>query len=283
MSRLGIIAGFGSLPFVGMEQALKEGEDPVFLGIKESHFQVPEKYKKRYIPIHITQIGNLIKICKKNQIDRLVLLGKVNKNILFKNFKFDLKTILLMAKMKNKNDYSIFETVAKELNKHEIEIIPQKIYLKKLFLPSGRYTKKKLLSKHIRDINFGIEEARKIAKLNIGQTVVVLNQSVLSVEAIEGTDEAILRAGRFCGKYQPTVCKTAKKNQDERFDLPTLGISTLKILKKSNCCTLAFDSKHTIIIEPKNFIELAEKYQINIISCDEELKDIQILKSYEEN
>ena len=271
------------LPTIAMQKAIELGEEPIFFSINESDCIIPKIYLDKNVPIYITQFGKLIKLCKKHSISRLILLGKVNKDTLFKNFKFDITTILLLAKMKNKNDYSMFEVVANELSKHNITILSQKTFIKNLFLPSGRYTKKKLSSKNIKDINFGMIHAREIAKLNIGQTIVVLNQSVLSVEAIEGTDETILRAGNYCGKYHPTVCKTAKKNQDERFDLPTLGEDTLESLKKANCNTLAFESKNTIIVEPKKFIETAEKLQINLISCNETLDNVNEFRVYGTN
>lgn len=273
MGRLGIIAGGGELPLIGMKEALSQGEDPIFLSVIESEFQFGA-FPEREIPIHIGQIGRLLKLCKQNSIDRLLLLGKVKKEILFKNLKVDLKGISLLAKMYNRHDYSIFKTVADEFLKEGIEIISQKKYLQTLLLPEGRYTKKKLTKDELADVEFGMKYAEAMASMDVGQTVVVLDRVVLSVEAVEGTDAAIIRGGSFAkAKVRACVCKSSKPGQDDRFDLPTAGIGTLEIMKKNNCGTLAIRTGETIIVNPGEFIKTAEKYKIHILSIgDGDLK-----------
>ncbi|EMJ66049.1 MULTISPECIES: LpxI family protein [Leptospira] len=265
MGRLGILAGAGELPHIGMKEALAAGEDPIFFSIIESDFH-EGVYGDRNIPIHIIKIGTLIKLCKRHKVDRLLLLGKVKKEIIFKNLKFDLKAIGLLAKMINRHDYSIFKTVLDEFAKEKITIISQKTYLQSLFLPEGRFTKKVLNKKELEDVAFGMKYAEKMAELDIGQTVIVLDQSVLAVEAVEGTDSAICRGGSFAKKRKATVCKSSKPGQDHRFDLPTVGENTLRIMHENNCETLALRTGETIIVHPKEFINLAEKLKINILS-----------------
>lgn len=140
-------------------------------------------------------------------MDRLLLLGKVKKEIIFKNLKFDLKAIALLARMINKHDYSIFKTVLDEFSKEKITVISQRTYLRSLFLPEGRFTKKVLNKKELEDVAFGMEYAEKMAGLDIGQTVIVLDQSVLAVEAVEGTDSAICRGGSFAKKEKRPFVK----------------------------------------------------------------------------
>lgn len=248
-----------------MKEALAAGEDPLFLSIIESEFNVGE-YADRNLPIHIVKIGALLKVCKRHNIDRLLLLGKVKKEIIFKNLKFDLKALSLLARMINRHDYSIFKTVSEEFAKEKITIISQKTYLQSLFLPEGKYTKKSLNKKELEDAEFGMEYAQKIAGLDIGQTVVVLDKSVLAVEAVEGTDLAIRRGGSYAKKGKATVCKSSKLNQDHRFDLPTVGVETLRSMYENNCGTLALRTGETIIVHPEEFINLAEKLKINILS-----------------
>ncbi|EMO09638.1 PF06230 family protein [Leptospira borgpetersenii str. Noumea 25] len=207
-----------------------------------------------------------MKLCKRYDIDRLLLLGKVKKEIIFKNLKFDVKAISLLARMINKHDYSIFKTASEEFSKEKIAIISQKTYLQSLFLPEGRFTKKVLNKKELEDVSFGMEYAEKMAELDIGQTVIVLDKSVLAVEAVEGTDSAIRRGGSFAKKRKATVCKSSKPDQDHRFDLPTVGENTLRIMHENNCETLALRMGETIIVHPKEFINLAEKLKINILS-----------------
>ncbi len=270
MERLGIIAGGGDLPHIAMKEALANGEDPFFLAVQESEFQ-PREFSNRTIPIYITQIGKVLKVCKKNSITKLVLLGKVNKDIILKSYKFDLKAILLMAKMLNKNDYTFFEVVAKEFEKEGITILSQKTYLKSLLLSPGRYTSAKISQKDWEDVIYGMQLAQKLADLDIGQTVIVIDKMVLALEAIEGTDECIHRGGKLSRNKGATLCKSSKPTQDERFDLPTVGVSTLKIMQEYKFKTLAIRSFQTIVINPKEFIDLADKLKIHIISYDDSL------------
>ncbi len=265
MGRLGILAGGGHLPQIGMKEALAAGEDPIFLSIAESDFSAGD-YPDRVIPIRIVKIGGLLKVCKTNGIDRLLLLGKVKKEIIFKSLNFDLKAIALLARMVNRHDYSIFKTIAEDFAEEGIHIISQKTYLRSLLLPEGRYTKKSLDKKQLADVEFGMEYAEKIAYLDIGQAVVVVDQSVLAVEAVEGTDQTIRRGGHFAKKRKAVVCKSSKPSQDDRFDLPTVGVDTLKVMQESNCDILARRERETLVVNPPEFISRAEKLKIHILS-----------------
>lgn len=265
MNRLAILSGAGDLPHIAIKEALSAGEDPLILAINESEFEERE-YSDRTIRVHITQIGKVISICKKNKINRLLLLGKVNKDVILKTYKYDWKAITLLAKMLNRNDYSFFKIASEEFQKEKITIISQKTYLQKLFLEEGRYTKAKLSPEKFEDIIYGMRLAKELASLDIGQTVVVTNKMVLALEAIEGTDEAIKRGGLFSRNKGAVVCKSTKENQDDRFDLPAIGTNTLEIMKASGCDTIAIRSGQTIVVNPKEFIAKANEYKINFIS-----------------
>lgn len=275
MTRLGIIAGGGDLPHLAMEEAISRGEDPLFLAIQESEFQ-PGKFSERVLSVNITQIGNLLKVCKKNSIDRIILLGKVNKDIILKSYKFDLKSILLMAKMLNKNDYSFFHIAALEFEKNKITILSQREYLSSQFLSPGRYTKKKLDTESLEDICYGMNLASELARLDIGQTVIVLDKMTLALEAIEGTDETIKRGGYLSRGKGATVCKSSKPGQDDRFDLPAVGINTLLTMKEHKYKSIAIRSNETIVINPSDFIEKANEFKINFICYNNEtnIKDL---------
>lgn len=265
MSRLGIVAGGGELPFIGLEQAILLGEDPIILGLKESDFDFAKEIE-RTIPVYLAKIGGILKVCKKEKIDRILLAGKFRKDLLFKGLNFDMKAISILAKSLNKNDHPIFHAVAEEFKKHGIRFESQKKYLHPLLLKEGRYTKRKLDKSEIIDIEFGMGYAKKIADLDIGQTVVVLDQSVIAVEAVEGTDEAIRRGGSLVKKKQGAIiCKSSKSSQDDRFDLPTVGIHTLEVMLESGCKTLAIREGETIVVRPKDTIEFADKNKMNLI------------------
>lgn len=264
MGRLGIVAGGGELPFIGLKEAIKIGEDPIILGIQESDFDFTRE-KERTIPVYLAKIGSILKICKKEKIDRLFLAGKVKKELLFRGLKFDLKALSILARSINKNDHPIFYAVASEFEKEGIQFVSQKTYLSSLLLPEGRYTQKKLKKEIQDDIEFGMGYAKKMADMDIGQTVVVLDQTVVAVEAVEGTDETILRGGSLTKKGGAVVCKSSKSSQDDRFDLPTVGIHTLEIMIKSGCKTLAIREGDTIVVRPEDTIQFANENQLNII------------------
>ncbi|TGL45871.1 LpxI family protein [Leptospira perdikensis] len=261
--RLAIIAGGGELPHIGMKEALLAGEDALFLGLIESDF-TPREHSARTIPVHITQVGKILKLIQKEKITRILMLGKVRKDLLFQKLKFDLKALAILARTINRNDYPIFLAIADEFEAMGVKVISQKIYLQSLLLPEGRYTPKKFNSQELKDIDFGMFYAEKMADLDIGQMVVVCDESVIAVEAVEGTDETIKRGGLYTKKKgDAVVCKSPKAKQDNRFDLPTIGIHTFQMILESGCKTLCIREGETLVVDPKAAIEFATKHKLN--------------------
>ena len=164
MGRLGIIAGGGELPHIGMKEALAAGVDTLFLGLKESDFE-PREHESRTIPVHITQVGKILKIIKQEKLSKILMLGKVRKDLLFQGLKFDLKALSILARTINRNDYPIFLAIAEEFESIGVKVISQKIFLKSLLLPEGRYTPKKFDKAELKDIVFGMGYAEKMADL----------------------------------------------------------------------------------------------------------------------
>ena len=265
--RLGILAGRGELPWLAVRAALRAGEEDlrVFCITDEAP---PPDLKKYAEPIVLTRFySSTIRAMKRHQIGRLLLLGKATRDILYRNPRFDLRTVFLLARMMNQSDYSIFEYLADELRKYDIEIIPQHTYLGELFLSPGRYGKR-LTKAELLDVAFGLLHAREMNRLDIGQTVVIGNRSVLAVEAAEGTDRCIRRGGELFHKRGAVVCKLSKVNHDMRFDIPTVGASTLESMRESGCRVLAFDSKRTFIVDPRLFLEQAAKSRISVMALE---------------
>lgn len=276
MDHLAIVAGGGKLPHIAFEEAKKIHSKVLVFGILESLFD-PKDFGEHYRPVHITKIGSILSLCKKEKINKILLMGKVEKKLLYENPKFDLKTIWMLAKMKNKVDYSIFHAISEEFLKKGIHFQSQKKYLKSLFPSEGRYTSNKLKSDELEDIQFGMDLAKKMADLDIGQSVIVLDQSPVAIEAAEGTDLTIQRAGELTHKKRgkAVLCKSSKHSQDDRFDLPTIGLETLKKMKESGIGTLAFRENDTIVIDFSDCIQYANQNKINIISVGEtDLKKI---------
>lgn len=267
---LAIVAGGGKLPlFCAREVKKQKIPFKIFLYQEETQDTVGiffSEFKENCTLIRLGKLGELISALKKNQISHVIFIGKIHKQNLFRGMKYDLKTLSLLTKMKNQNDSEFFRVLLLELKKHKIEVLPQSTFLKNFLLPEGVLTKKKPQKKDWQDIKFGLYYARKIGELDIGQTVVVLNKTILAVEALEGTDACIERAGILSQGKGGVVCKAERANQDPRFDIPTVGISTLETMKKVNCHLLAFESEKVFVVEPEEFINYANKNQLVVVS-----------------
>lgn len=279
--RLGILAGKGELPWIAAKNAIHKGEDPIILQLTDE--EPPSEFKERTQKVVLTKFySSVIKTLKKYNITRIISIGKIHKNILYENPKFDLKTLFLLYRMHNKNDYTIFLYLQKELSKHNIEVLPQILYLENCFLEEGRYGRK-LNNKELEDISFGMYYAREINHLDIGQCVVVRDKIIWAVEGPEGTDECIKRGGKLFKKGGAIVCKVAKKNHDPRFDIPVIGIHTLLAMKEANCKVLAIETNGTIVVNKENFLKKAKELNISIISIKDNITDLKKLKKINKN
>ncbi len=275
-SGLGILAGNGELPWIAARNAIRKGDVPVIFNLTN---QIPpEELKERTVNVVLTKFySSVLKNLKKYKIKRLISLGKIPKTIIYNKPEFDLKTMFLLAKMHNKNDYTIFLYLNKVLEKNGIEVLPQTLYLENCFLNEGRYGKK-LSAKQLEDISFGMFYAMEINRLDIGQCVVVGDKVVWAVECAEGTDECIKRGGSLFKRDGSIVCKVAKRNHDLRFDIPVIGLNTLESMKQSGCKVLAIESKGTIIVNKEEFLKKAKEYGITIFSIESDLTNIDQIK-----
>lgn len=277
--RLGILAGAGDLPWLAVRAAIRRGEGDVraFCFTDEAPPADLSDHAERVI---LTKFySSTLRAFRKAGVKRMLLLGKSTRDILYNKPRFDARTILLLARMVSQSDYAIFSFLADVVEKEGFEIIPQDEYLGELFLPEGRYGAK-LGKKQLADVSFGLEQAREINRLDIGQTVVVGDQAVLAVEAAEGTDRCIRRGGELFRNKGAVVCKLAKENHDRRFDIPATGASTLESMAASGCRVLAFDAAHTFVIDPPGFLDEAKRKGITVLALNPALEqqDAQYLR-----
>ena len=271
MRRLAIICGSGLLPAIAAREAIAQGWSIQLYVVSEEEFAQQDgiedllQYCKT---VTLTQFGNILRTLKKDSITDLIMLGKIKKEVLFKNLGFDLKTLWLLSKLINRNDNTIFYGIKKELEKIKINILPQSEFLKKLLMKKKVYSKKKPSKKDWKDIEFGLYYAKKIGALDIGQTVIVKNRTVLAVEAIEGTDLCVQRGGKLSHGKGAVVCKSAKAKQDARFDMPTVGMQTLQSMKESGCNILAIEADEIFAITPKEIIDFADKNKMILVATE---------------
>ena len=264
---LGIIAGMGRLPVAIATEAKKMGYYVVGIALQppadESLRPVTDDFHK----VRIGSFGGLLSLLKKLSVTEAVMAGKVPKKLLYENKRSlipDLKAMKLFFSLKDRADDSIMKAVVKELEKNNITIHKTTTFTKDLLAAEGVLTRHKPSKDDMKDIEFGWAIAKQIGRLDIGQTVVVKNRAVMAVEAIEGTDEAIKRGGALAQK-DAVVIKVSKPQQDMRFDVPAVGIDTLRSMKKVEARVLALEASQCIIVDKEKFLIEADKAGIAVI------------------
>ncbi|MBI1859003.1 MAG: LpxI family protein [Candidatus Melainabacteria bacterium] len=264
--RLAIIAGNGNLTTLLAKSASSQGFNTYGLAITDEAKHNLDGICDTVNKFAPGQISKMIDFVKKELINQVVFIGKVPKLDLLRNIhKLDWLAIKNLGRLKNLHDDSIHEGIVSFLKEHNIEILPQTLFLKELFLEKQILSKRKPSLEERIDIEYGFDIAKKIGSLDIGQTVVVKNKMIIAIEAIEGTDEAIKRGCKLANG-EAVVVKVAKPNQDKRFDIPTIGTQTIETLAKCGGGILAFESSKTIAIDIEKVKEVADKYNICLLS-----------------
>lgn len=269
--RIGLIAGNGRFPILFAEGARGNGFEVVAVGIRGETQSDLERYVDRFYWVGIAQMGRLIGILKKEGVTNAVMAGGIAKaNVFAKfmnvNFMPDLRTVNLIYKViKDRQDHSILGAIADELSKDGIELLPAAVYVPELLARRGALTRRKPSGREMADIEFGWEIARRVADMDVGQCIVVKERVVMAVEAFEGTDETIKRGSGLGGKGV-VVIKLSKQEQDERFDLPTIGKETVSVLDECGASALAIEAGKTIVLDSEDTIKAADDNKIAIFA-----------------
>lgn len=263
IKRLGIIAGNGDLPVILASEASSNGVGVVSIAFTENSAKLLRPFSTAVYQYGIGEVGKILKCLKNEGVMEVVMVGKVEKKLLFQNPKFDLKAIKILSQLRNRNDDTIMFAIVNELEKEGIRVIDQMFFLKNLFPPKGLMTRGIPDESENEDIKYGFKIAKGIAGFDIGQTVVVKNQTVLSIEAIEGTDEAIRRGCSLCDGGA-VIVKVAKPEQDMRFDVPTIGVKTIEAMVEGRASVLAIEAEKTMVVNKDEVIKVAEKNGVSI-------------------
>jgi DUF1009 family protein len=264
---LGLIAGMGDLPKAVAAEARKMGYRVVAIALQPPADESLKPVADDFYKTSIARLGGLINLLKKLSINEAVMAGKVPKSLLYKNKKDlipDLKMIRLFFSLKNRADDTIMNAIVAELEKSGIKLHKTTAFTEKLLVAEGVMTRRKPTKNDLRDIEFGLAAAKEIGGMDIGQTVIVKSMAVMAVEAIEGTDEAIKRGGKLARK-DAVVVKVSKPNQDMRFDVPVVGVETIRSMKKSDSRVLAVEAGKCIIVDKDNFIKEANNAGIVVV------------------
>lgn len=268
-SSLGLITGNGSFPLLVCEKAKQAGFRVFVCAIIDETNPDIEKKADDVEWVRVGQLGRMISFFKKNNVTQAIMAGKVTKTNLFKGeVRPDLEMFKALAKIRNHSDDSLLGGIADYLTHSGILILDSTQFLGEEHLPQkGVLTKRKPTKQESKDIEYGWHLAKEMGHLDVGQTVVVKNEAVLAVEAIEGTDEAIRRGG-LLGNGKVVVVKVAKPKQDLRFDVPAFGLNTLKIMIHSGVSVFVFEAGKTIMLDRDQVIEQANDHQISIVAAE---------------
>ncbi len=267
--RLAILAGAGELPRIAAETALARKLSVIVYHIVEAELN-PELAADARIVKRRVSLGNIsqtIKYLQQDKITQVVLLGKVEKQRLLQDVERDPDAEELYQRALDRRDDTLFLHFATLLRALGIKILKQKELLPGCFLPRGIHTQRKPETPALwADIEFGYRISRNVGRLDIGQTAIVFEKMILAVEAIEGTDSAIRRAGEIALKKGGVVCKTGKASQDPRFDLPAVGLKTLETMAESGMQALVIEAAHTLVVNPTRFVARADELGLIVIA-----------------
>ena len=273
--RLGLLAGAGEFPIRFARAARNAGHYVYGLGVSgmASKDLAQDCDEFRFAPL--ARLGKAIRLFRKANVERIIMAGKIEKTVLFHPFRWvrlmpDWRTLHMWYHYarKNKKDDTLLLAVIREFERDNFVFDSALKYCPELLVKHGFLTHRRPTASQWKDIRFGWDLAREMGRLDIGQTVVVNGTAVIAVEAIEGTDRCIRRAGELCRRGGFTVVKVAKPQQDMRFDVPTIGIETIKTMHESGGKVLAIESGMTIIISPQDVAELADKFGISIVAVN---------------
>jgi hypothetical protein len=269
MSRLGLIAGNGRFPFLVLEAARGAGHEVTVVALKEETF--PELADLAARPpvaavhwISLGQLGRCIGAFRTAGVTQAVMAGQVKHTKLFADIVPDVTLLGVLMRLKAKNTDALISGVADVLRDNGIELLDSTAFLAPLMAREGALTRRAPTDEERADLEFGYGVADAVASLDIGQTIVVKSSAVVAVEAMEGTDAVIARAGQLAGAGT-RVIKVAKPNQDMRFDVPVVGVSTIEAMKAAGATVLSVDTGKTLMIDGDAIVQAASEAGIAIV------------------
>lgn len=261
---LGIIAGNGVYPQLVADGARKAGVQKIVAAaftdetdvILAQHVDVLEWMR-------VGQLGRLLKFFRSQNVHHAIMAGQIAPKNLF-DLRPDLKALMLLGKLKERNAESIFAAIAAELAKIDVDLLPATTFLEDSLAQSGLIAGPKLSPRQQQDVELGWNVAKEIARLDIGQTIIVKNGTIVAVEALEGTNDAIKRGGTLA-REGAVIIKVSKPNQDMRFDVPVIGVETIRIATESAVRVIAVEAGKTLLLERDAVADLAEAASISLL------------------
>lgn len=262
---LGIIAGSGVYPRLLAEGARRAGVEKIVAAAFTGETDPTLEQEVELVEwMRIGQLGRLIKFFRSQNIHDAIMAGQIAPKNLF-DLRPDLKALMLLGKLKARNAESIFAAIADELAKVEVNLLPATTFLEDLLAQSGLIAGPKLSPRQEHDVELGWTVAKEIARLDIGQTIVIKNGTIVAIEALEGTNEAIKRGGTLA-REGAVMVKVSKPNQDMRFDVPVIGVETVRIAADSGVRVIAVEAGKTLLLEREAVIALANGSNMSVVA-----------------
>lgn len=276
--RVGLIAGWGRYPIVVAEALRRQGYETYCLGVAGHADAKLAELCADFRVTGVGRFGSAVRYFKRHGITEATMAGKIFKVLLFRRGGWwrhfpDPRTIRMFAphlltRRKDCKDDTLLGAIVDEFAGEGVRFGPATDYAPELLVRPGQLTRRGLTAWQRKDVEFGWQIAKELGRLDIGQCVAVKGQAVLALEAIEGTDECIRRAGRLCESGEFTVVKVAKPQQDMRFDVPTVGCGTLQTMVEAGARVLAIEAGRTILLDEPELLALADRHKLVIVALD---------------
>ncbi len=259
---LGIIAGRGRYPAAVLSSAKKQGKK---IKIIAFHNETDQDWLsgEDVSWIKVGQLGKMLSILEQSKVSHVIMAGQIRPANLF-DLRPDFSALILLAKLKQRNAASIFGAIAGELEKRGITLLPATTYLEDWLAKEGHCAGPTIKPRFLEDLRYAYQIAKTLSAIEVGQSVVVKQGTVLAVEAFEGTDPMIRRAGDLGKNKGCVLVKVSKPNQDMRFDVPIIGERTLKVAHESGISVIGVEAGKTLILFPDTVSQLCNEYQISL-------------------
>jgi DUF1009 family protein len=261
---IGLIAGEGDLPSYFARRARQKGFSPAIAAIRGAASPKLEKLGTEFAWLSLGQLGGLLSFLKKHHIRRVVMHGKIQPAQAFRQLKLDWKALSLFTRLRDRSGAMILKAVAGELSKSGVCLLDARFLMEGLLPRPGFQTKTRAGEAEIHSVRRGLKCARQLAALGVGQTIVLKKAAMIAVEGLEGTDETILRAGRWAGAGTIAV-KAASPRQDWRFDVPTIGVKTIRSLARAKARGIVLEAGRCFILDREKTVQAADKNGIFIL------------------
>lgn len=262
---LGIIAGNGVYPRLLADGARKARVDKIVAAaFTDETDPALEQHVELIEWMRVGQLGRLLKFFRSQGIRHAIMAGQIAPKNLF-DLRPDLKALMLLGKLKERNAESIFAAIADELAKIDVDLLPATTFLEDSLAQSGLIAGPKLSPRQEQDVELGWTVAKEIARLDIGQTILIKNGTIVAVEALEGTNEAIKRGGTLA-REGAVMVKVSKPNQDMRFDVPVIGVETIRVAAASGVRVIAVEAGKTLLLERDTVAEFVDRSNMSLVA-----------------